>query len=156
MERLVDGQRLLGMPGRAVVDRAPHTGPDPRERVELLDRRVAAVHDDRAGVEQRPERIGAVGLAGPVLVGEIAVGGRVGELHRAGDADLGEAVEVLRREQLGVLDSLSQPERPPDVLGLLERVECLAVRAVADRVHGDREPRRRAASHDLRPVPRRS
>ncbi len=47
-----------------------------------------------------------------------------------------------------MLDSLSQPERAPRALGLLERVECLPVRAVADRMDGDREPRRRRPAHD--------
>ena len=108
VERLVDGERLLRMPGVALVDRAAHARADPRERVELLDRRIAAVRDDGARVEQRPERVGAVGLAGPVAVGEIAVG-RGGELHRAGDAERGEAGEILGREELRVLDPRAQP-----------------------------------------------
>ena len=121
----------------------------PGKRVELLDRRVAAVHDDRAGVEQRTERIRPVGLAGPVLVGEVAIGRRVRELHGAGDAELGEADEILGREQLCVLDPVPEPERSPCVPGLLERVERLTVRAIADRVDGDRKPRRGSAPHDL-------
>ena len=48
-----------------------------------------------------------------------------------------------------MLDPLAQPERRPHVARLLERVERLAVRAVADRVHGDREPRLGAAQDDL-------
>ena len=36
-----------------------------------------------------------------------------------------------------MLDPVAQPERLPDRARLLERVERLAVRAVADRVHGD-------------------
>ena len=58
----------------------------------------------RARVEQRAERVGAVGLPGPEALGEVAVGRRVAELHRRGDAELGEARHVLRREQLRVLD----------------------------------------------------
>src|SRR3954451_23390627 len=53
VERLLDGQRLLWMPGRTVVDRAAYAGADARKRIELLDRRIAAVRDDRARVEQR-------------------------------------------------------------------------------------------------------
>ena len=37
-----------------------------------------------------------------------------------------------------MLDSLAEAERLPDVTRRLERVERLAVRAVADRVHADR------------------
>src|SRR5919206_11570 len=46
---------------------------------------------------------------------------------------------VLGREQLRVLDPLAEPARPPLVARLLERVERVAVRAVADRVHRDGE-----------------
>ena len=68
------------------------------------------------------------------------------ELHRAGDAELGEAGDVLGREQLRVLDPVAQAERRPHRARALERVERLAVRPVADRVHGDGEAglRRRA------------
>ena len=111
----------------------------PGERVELLDRRVGAVRDDRAGVEQRPEGVRAVGLAGPEAVGEVSVGGGMRELHRARDAELCEAGEILRREQLAVLDAVTQAERLPHVACRLEGVERLPVRPVADRVHADRE-----------------
>src|SRR5207248_3243125 len=50
LERLGDRQRLLRVPGGAVVDRATDAGPDPCERIELLDRRVAAVRDHRAAL----------------------------------------------------------------------------------------------------------
>src|SRR5207248_8127959 len=39
---------------------------------------------------------------------EIAVGRRVRELHRRGDAELREAADILRREELRVLDALAQ------------------------------------------------
>ena len=67
------------------------------------------------------------------------------ELHRARHAEFGEPPQILRGEQLGVLDALAQPLRLPDVARLLERVERFTVGAVADRVHGDGEagaPRR--------------
>ena len=60
------------------------------------------------------------------------------ELDGARDAELGEARDVLRVEALGVLDPLAEAERLPRVAGRLERVERLAVRAVADRVDADR------------------
>jgi hypothetical protein len=42
-ERLLDGERLLGPPGLAPVERPQDPGADARERVELLDGRVGAV-----------------------------------------------------------------------------------------------------------------
>ena len=65
VERLVDRQRLLGVPGGLLVDRAPDAGADAGERVELLDRRVGAVRDDGARVDQRAVGVGAGGLARP-------------------------------------------------------------------------------------------
>ena len=56
----------------------------------------------------------------------------------AATPSVGEAADVLRREQLRVLDPVPQPERRPLVASLLEGVERLAVGQVADRVHGDR------------------
>ncbi len=48
-----------------------------------------------------------------------------------------------------MLDALPEPERAPHVPGLLERVECLTVRAVADRMDRDRETCRGSAADDL-------
>jgi hypothetical protein len=86
VEGLLDRHGLLGVPGRARVDRARDAGPDPEERVELLDRGIGAVGHDRSRVDERAERVRALGLPGPELVGEIAVGRRVAELDRRGDA----------------------------------------------------------------------
>ena len=94
-EGLVDRHRLLRVPGGSRVDRAPHPGADPGERVELFDGRVGAVGDDGSGVDQRAVCVGAAGLAGPEPVGQVAIRGRVGELHRRRDAELGEAGEIL-------------------------------------------------------------
>ncbi len=66
------------------------------------------------------------------------------ELHRARDAESREAADVLRGEALRVLDPMAQAERRPHVARRLERVERLAVRAVADRVHGHRASPARA------------
>ena len=59
------------------------------------------------------------------------------ELDRAGNTERRESADVLRRQALGVLDPLAQAQRLPGVPGGLERVECLAVRAVPDGVNGD-------------------
>src|SRR5712691_1211782 len=72
------------------------------------------------------------------------------ELDRGGDAELGEARDVLRREQLRMLDARSEAEWLPHAARLLEGVECLAVGEVADRVHGDGESCGCAAADDLR------
>src|SRR5207248_6763364 len=89
-----------------------------------------------------------VRLARPEAVRQVAVGRSVRELHRTGDAELGEAGEVLRREQLAVLDPRPEPAWLPDGARLLERIQRLAVRPVADRVHGDGEASVRAAARD--------
>src|SRR6185295_1653513 len=125
-ERLVHREALLGVPRITAVDRATYAGPDAREWVELLDRRIGPVRDDGARGEQRLERVRAVGLAGPKAVREVAVGRRVRELHRTRDAELRKAGEILRSEQLAVLDPMPQSERRPHVLRRLERVERLA------------------------------
>ena len=123
---------------------------EPCERIELLDRRVGAVGDDRAGVQQRAVGIRAAGLPRPEPVGGVTVGCGVAELHRCSDPELGKAADVLGCQQLRVLDALPQAERRPDVARLLERVERVAIRPIADRMHGDRPAGLRAAPDDLR------
>src|SRR5205085_8491787 len=103
-ERLLERDRLLGVPGGPVVDRPQDARADARPGIELLDRRVGAVRDDRARLEERPVRVRAVGLAGPEAVGEVAVGRGMAELDRGGDAEAGEARQVLRGEKLRMLD----------------------------------------------------
>src|SRR3954453_20445605 len=92
--RCVDGlfhrDALLRMPGRLVVDRAEDSGRDPRERVELLDRRVRSVGDVRARVEERSVGVRARGQIAPEAVGEVAVRGCVTELNGSRDAELRE------------------------------------------------------------------
>ena len=149
LERLLDRDRLLRMPRLALVERAEHPGADPGQRLELLDRRVGAVRDHRARVEQRAVGVRAVGHPGPVAVGDVAVGRGVAELDGRGDAELGEAGDVLLGQELRVLDPRPEPERRPLVAGLLEGVERVAVREVADRVHRDRPAGARAGAHDL-------
>ena len=70
------------------------------------------------------------------------------ELHRGGDSEGGEAADVLGGEELRVLDPRAQPERLPELARRLERVERLAVGAVADRVHCDGEAGIRCGAHD--------
>ena len=149
VQRLLDRQRLLGTPGRPLVDRPQHPGGDPGDRVELLDRGIGAVRDQRAGVEQRAEGVRAVEPPGPEPVGEIAVRGCVRELDRAGDPELGEAREILRRQALRVLDPVPETPRLPRVTRRLERVERVPVRLVADRVDADRPAALGAAPDDL-------
>ena len=72
------------------------------------------------------------------------------ELHRGRDSERGEAADVLRCEELRVLDPRAQPERLPELARRLECVERLAIRAVADRVHGDGEAGVRRGAHDRR------
>ena len=48
-----------------------------------------------------------------------------------------------------MLDALAQASRLPDVARALERVERVAVRAVADRVHADGPAELGAGAHDL-------
>ena len=90
----------------------------------------------------------------PEAVGQVAVGRRVAELHRGGDPELGEARDVLGRQQLRVLDPLAQAERLPGVARRLEGVERLAVGQVADRVDGDREAGARRVADVLLELPR--
>ena len=71
------------------------------------------------------------------------------ELDGRRDAELREPADVLRRQQLRVLDPLPQPERRPLVARLLEGVERLAVREVADRVDGDRQAGAGAAGRTI-------
>src|SRR5205085_9727490 len=95
LQRLLDRQRLLLVPRGTLVDRSQHAGADSREWIELLDRRVRAVRDDHARLEQRAEGVGARRLAPPEAVGEVAVRGRVTELDGGGDAELREARQLL-------------------------------------------------------------
>src|SRR5439155_10623607 len=98
---------------------------------------------------QRPERVRAVGAVSPEALDEVAIGRRVRELRRHGDAELREAWDVLRREALRVLDPLTQACALPELARLLERVERLAVGAVADRMHADGPSRFGAFANDL-------
>src|SRR5262249_51257855 len=81
--------------------------------VELLDGCVGAVRDHGARVQQGAVGVGELVAVGPEALGEIAVGGRVRELHRAGHADCREAAEILLCQALGVLDPLAEAERLP-------------------------------------------
>src|SRR6266508_4901144 len=148
-KRLLDGHRLLRVPRRPLVDRPRHARANARERVELLDRGVRPVGDDGAGLEQRTERVGAVCLLRPEAVGKVAIRRRVRELHRRRDSEPREPRQVLRRKTLRVLDARAQSLRRPLDARRLKRVERVSVRAVADRVHGDRPADARGAADDL-------
>ena len=66
---------------------------------------------------------------------QLAIAHRMRVLHRGGDAERGEARDVLGRDALRVLDAMARAGRHRR----LERVERVAVSAIADRVHGERE-----------------
>src|SRR2546427_8940898 len=68
LQRLLDRQRLFWVPRGPLVARAQDSGADAGERVELLDRRVRAVGNQRAGVPERLERVSVLGLAHPESV----------------------------------------------------------------------------------------
>ena len=142
-ERLLDVTRWSGRQWRRTPATIPaHGSSSSIGASEPLTRRVR--------VEQVAERVGAVEPVGPEAVRELLVGRRVGELHRRRHPELGEARHVLRAQALRVLDAVAQPERLPRVARLLERVERVPVRAVADRVHGDRPAGVRGAADDVR------
>ena len=69
------------------------------------------------------------------------------ELDRGSDTELCEPRDVLLREQLRVLDARAQAA--PLLPRLLERVERVAIREVADRVHRDGESGACARADDL-------
>ena len=71
------------------------------------------------------------------------------ELNRAGDAEGREPRQVLRGEQLSMLDPRAEAFRRPQLVRLLECVERLAVGAVADRVDRDREAGGGAPADDV-------
>src|SRR5438552_16670801 len=126
------------MPRRPLVERAQYARAQPGKRIELLDRRIGAVREQRAGLPQRAVGVRPVRLAGPEAICEVAIGWGMAELDRGCDAEPSEALDIVRRQALGVLDPVAQAPRAPLVGRLLECVEGVAVRAVADRVHRHR------------------
>src|SRR5437773_1242189 len=117
-------------------------------RSPCAEREIAA-KSPRRWVVDPAVRVRAVRLARPEAVGELAVRGRMRELHGGRNAELGEAGEVVGREQLCVLDPLAQAPWRPRLARRLERIERVAVCVVADRVHGDRHPDLGGAPDDL-------
>src|SRR6476659_5000841 len=111
---------------------------------------MRAVRDDGAAREQRAERVRAVEAVAPEPLREVAVRRRVAELDGARHAQLRETRKVGGIEALRVIDPLAEPERLPDVACRLERPECLAIGAVADRVDGDRPARGGRDADELR------
>src|SRR5512133_761804 len=68
------------------------------------------------------------------------------ELHRGRDAELCETRHVVGREQLRVLDALTQSQWLPIGAGRLEGIERLAVGEVPDGVDADRKARPRGSA----------
>ena len=152
-ERRVERQRLLGPPRGPVVERAQHRRAQPVERGQRLDRRVRAARDHRARVEQRAVGVGVADPVRPQPVGDVAVDVAWVNCTEAATPSCGEARDVVGVDALRVLDPRPQPA--PVLARGRERVERVAVRAVADRVDGEREavPRPRAGSAARAPPP---
>src|SRR5487761_1745720 len=144
VQRLVERQPLVLAP--VALHRRDDTGPG----VELLDRRVRAVREQRARMEKRPVRVDAVELVRPEALRQLFVRGRVRELHRRRHTDLSEERHILRCQALRMLDPLPQSARMPHVARRLERIERLTVRAVADRMDADGPTCLSARADDLR------
>ena len=130
--------------GRGRRRRRRPTGRAPRSARPSRSRRAAPESSERA------ERVRAVGRSGPEALRELLVGRRVRELDRrrrrraprsAGTSSGARhcACSIRWRSPRGCHTSRVA----------LERVERVAVRAVADRVHADRPARLGALAHDL-------
>ena len=133
-----------------------HAGADPGERVELLDRRVRAVGERRRPTStQRAVGVGARRSSPPR-------GGRRGRGRRARARTAPSRRRRARRSAARSSGASSwacsirwrSPSGAQSGARLLERVERLAVGAVADRVHGDREAGARAGAARSRRAPR--
>ena len=143
LERFLARHRLLGKPAArrpVVVVLARDGGVERVERIHALDREVAAVRDDDAGVEQRPPGVRAERARvaeprrRPVHVARLMHG-----LHRRNDAELREARDVGVVEDLHVLDAKAMIDRRHGLERRFVRVERDAVAAIADRVRRDLE-----------------
>src|SRR5688500_7917130 len=138
------------MPGLARIERSQHARPYAEQRIELLDGRVGAVHEQCAAPCERSVGVRALGHAGPEAVGDVAVRRTMRELHGGGYPELSEARKVFVRQELRVLDALPQAPWSPLVLRALEAVERFAVGEVADRVHCDGKAEAGCARDDVR------
>ena len=134
---------LVGIKKLAVLHLARDAGIKPRNRVDVLDRRIRAVGDDRARAHELPPDISAFfrPLRPEPFENPRPVRGAVDRLHRGDDAETAEPGDILQAQMLGVLDA------PADVLrfgmrleGFLVDVQVFAVRPVADGVDAELKP----------------
>ena len=122
------------MPRLAPIPRSGDGGAEGDPGVERRDRRIGPQHQFGAGIEQRPQRERAVGAAGPVVLGDVAIVHGMLRLGAHGDPEFGEAREVRGQHELGVLHAGAP--RQSGASEQLERVEHEPNRVVADRVNG--------------------
>ena len=129
--------------GVLAADRGGEAG----EGVGVFDREVRAEGERDAVVEHRAPGIGAAEPLEPhPRLGHQPVRGLVGRLHRGDGAVAGEARQVRRIDDLGMLD----PPAPVAGIGggkLLDRIEQGGVGLIADRVDRDLEIVHRRPAH---------
>ena len=147
---------LLGPPGGSLVDRpAARRRRSPPRGSSSSTGASEPLATTRAGLEQRPEGIRARRGGRARALGEVTVGGRMGELDRTSDAEGGEP-----RHSSGARPARARSAAA--ALGPTRRVSprtrrARSVRPVADRVHPDRPaaprpPRRTISSSSSRLV----
>ena len=92
-------------------------------------------------VEQRPPGVGRPGAVAPAPIGDPHIRSRMKRLHRGDDVESGEARDVVRVDELGVLDAedLRRGLRVRVGAGDLGGVEHQPHGRVADGVGGDAE-----------------
>ena len=76
------------------------------EDVRGLHRCVRAKRQHRAVVEQRAPRVRVPAAASPVALSDIAITGGVNRLHGCDDPQASESRQVVRMEQLHMLDAM--------------------------------------------------
>src|SRR4051812_18203130 len=112
------------VPERQPLLRAPlaqYRGADAVERVERLDRRVGAAGEPYAGAVQRGVRVRALDPVAPQALRDRLVRDRHRRLDRGGDAERGEARDVVGVHALRVLDPRAQSG--PRLARRFERVQ---------------------------------
>ncbi len=122
-ERFHASHALFGIELGAVFCAPGDSGVIAGDGIYFFDRRICAVADDRAGIEQAAPNIGAgFGTLRAEAQDDIrCVGGAVNGLHGGNDAELAETGDIGRINVLGVFDA------PAKVMLVGIRLECLFV-----------------------------
>ncbi len=128
-QRLLRGERLLGVPGGTVVGGPVHRCGDGQPGVERRDGCVGAHRQLHAVVDHPAQREGAVSAVRPHQLGDVAVVEQVGGLHAGDHAEPRHLRHVATGHQLGVLDRTLRPR-----LGV--RRQRVVAGRVTDRVDG--------------------